>query len=81
MVSITCCVCQLSFAVVEGFQRARKNDHIIFYCPVGHGQNYPDPRSKENKEQESKVIEDLQSKVKELEKMITKRPRLAWWRK
>lgn len=35
-----CCKCGIQFGIQAGFQRERKNDHQMFYCPNGHGQYY-----------------------------------------
>lgn len=81
MVSMTCCHCQLSYAVLESFDRARRNDHATFYCPVGHGQSYKDPKTKEESDQKSVYLANLQARVAELERQIAKRPKLAWWKR
>lgn len=35
-----CCACGVAFAITADFQRRRRNDHAIFYCPSGHRQHY-----------------------------------------
>ena len=36
----TCCNCHVTFGLTEDMQTARRNDHLTFYCPNGHGQHY-----------------------------------------
>jgi len=36
----TCCNCGIVFAMPLDFQRRRRDDHKLFYCPSGHGQHY-----------------------------------------
>ncbi len=35
-----CCSCAISFAMPTDYQRRRRDDHELFYCPVGHPQHY-----------------------------------------
>lgn len=36
----TCCDCGVGFAVPEYFDKMRRNDGKLFYCPNGHSQSY-----------------------------------------
>lgn len=35
-----CYKCGMAFAMTTEFQRRRRNDHKMFYCPSGHPQHY-----------------------------------------
>ena len=35
-----CCDCGIPFAITADFQKRRRDDHGLFYCPAGHGQHY-----------------------------------------
>ena len=37
---ITCCVCDMTFAVSDGFKLRRLKDHKVFFCPNGHAQHF-----------------------------------------
>lgn len=34
------CVCGITFAVPEDFDKRRRNDHASFFCPAGHPHTY-----------------------------------------
>lgn len=34
--TLRCASCHILFAVPDGFEEARRNDHKVFFCPVGH---------------------------------------------
>lgn len=36
----TCCNCSMLFAVLQDFNRLRREDGKTFYCPAGHAQHY-----------------------------------------
>lgn len=44
----TCCACGMLFAMPAVFERARRRDHALFYCPAGHSQFY-DAETEETK--------------------------------
>jgi len=50
-----CCNCGMAFAMAAEFQRARRQDQKLFYCPSGHGQHYV------GKTEEQKLREQLQA--------------------
>lgn len=35
-----CCKCGMMFAMPKDYQRRRRDDHAVFYCPSGHSQHY-----------------------------------------
>lgn len=37
---VTCCNCGMAFGMPQDYQRRRRNDHEMFYCPAGHPQHY-----------------------------------------
>lgn len=53
--------CGISWYHPTGFDQQRRKDHILFYCPNGHGQYY----SEENEE------DKLKKKVIELERKLS----------
>jgi hypothetical protein len=36
----TCCKCGVEYAMPQSLQRARREDHQMFYCPNGHPQYF-----------------------------------------
>lgn len=42
-----CCNCGVAFAMTADFQRRRRNDHKLFYCPSGHQQYYNGPSDRD----------------------------------
>ena len=46
-----CCTCHIMFAVSKEFKAKRRQDHEIFYCPLGHQQFYAELSDKEQLEQ------------------------------
>lgn len=40
LATIECCRCGITFGVPELFERTRRNDHQLFYCPAGHSQYF-----------------------------------------
>lgn len=51
---LNCCHegCGIQFAVPTSWYTNRKNDHIIWYCPNGHGQHFTGLSDKERLEKE-----------------------------
>lgn len=39
----SCCNCGMPFAMTVNFERQRRADRQLFYCPAGHGQHYTGP--------------------------------------
>jgi hypothetical protein len=37
---IECCVCHMDFGMTPEFERARRRDHKMWYCPAGHPQYF-----------------------------------------
>ncbi len=35
-----CCSCGVEFALTEYFEKERRKDHALFYCPNGHSQYF-----------------------------------------
>lgn len=42
LVTEACYHCGVIFAMARPFERERRRDHRVFYCPAGHGQHYTD---------------------------------------
>lgn len=40
LATIECCRCGITFGVPELFERTRRSDHQLFYCPAGHNQYF-----------------------------------------
>lgn len=59
----TCCKCGTTFAMTEELQKARRRDHMLFYCPLGHGQYYS------GKSDEEKLREQLERAQKEIKRV------------
>lgn len=38
---VECAKCHTAFGMTESLDRARRNDHETFYCPLGHSNFYP----------------------------------------
>lgn len=38
---IECANCHMDFGIPEGLFRTRRDDHRMFYCPLGHSNYYP----------------------------------------
>ena len=74
----TCVIkgCGISWWQPKGFDDQRRNDHLSFYCPNGHGQCYtelnPQEKLKERLEEEIKYknycIEEKERFYKKLQK-------------
>ena len=62
MAVITCADCGIIFAITKDRQGRLSECHNSFYCPSGHGQNYP----------ESTEADILKKRIKELEATICK---------
>jgi hypothetical protein len=67
----TCIVqgCGISWYHPSGFDQQRRRDHIIFYCPNGHGQYYT------GKNEEEK----LKQKVVDLERELSMKQGDLFW--
>ena len=64
----TCCNCSMLFAVPEEFNRHRRQDHALFYCPAGHAQHYPagnsdNDRLRKDLERERQVRESAEARA------------------
>src|SRR3990167_9140447 len=40
MVTEACCNCGVLFAMTADFDKERRRDHKLFYCPSGHAQSF-----------------------------------------
>lgn len=66
----TCCSCRMAFAMEVSFQKARRADHKLFYCPAGHGQHYA------GKTEEQKLREELEREQSRLQQAREARDRV-----
>lgn len=46
---VTCCRCLTPFTMAGHLYQTRQQDHLNFYCPIGHGQYFAEGRSEEQK--------------------------------
>lgn len=53
-----CCDCALPFGVTSHFDKLRREDHKLFYCPAGHGQSYAEESDLEKERRKSRVLAD-----------------------
>lgn len=56
LVEVTCCNCYMHFAMDAEFRRHRIEDHMIFYCPVGHSQSYTGEREVDKLKRENQSL-------------------------
>jgi hypothetical protein len=60
---LDCCVCHITFAMIDSFRAARLRDHQTFYCPAGHTQKFTGPSDEER----------ARARVVELERQLASR--------
>ncbi len=61
-----CCNCHAQFAMTEQLNREKRNDHTLFYCPRGHGQQYTAMSDAEKIRREKVEVENrLQARINE----------------
>ena len=57
----SCCNCGMAFAMEVDFQKRRRADHKLFYCPAGHAQHYTGASA------EQKLQRELAQKQRDLD--------------
>lgn len=67
LVTEECCNCHMLFAVPADFERRRRRDHEIFFCPAGHRQHYS------AKSEEEKLRAQLAEKEEEIRRVAMER--------
>lgn len=60
--NVNCVHCGAVFSMSQAFANARREDHVIFYCPSGHKLCWPEKASEKS--------QDLKAKIAELEEKI-----------
>lgn len=55
-----CSQCGLTFAMPESLERELRQNHKIFYCPVGHGMHYP---GESDLERECRHRQEIQNRL------------------
>ncbi|KKL77521.1 hypothetical protein LCGC14_2034020 [marine sediment metagenome] len=50
--AINCCRCGVTFGLDSEYEAERRRDHLIWYCPNGHGQSW----SQDNEEEKAKRL-------------------------
>lgn len=77
---ISCCNCDMTFAITASFETRRREDHQTFYCPAGHSQSYRGKSATERARQRADELErQLASREEDLrvEKAKTAKERAA----
>jgi hypothetical protein len=61
-----CGTCGVMYALGEGFDRARRNDHQTFYCPNGHSKAFSDESEEERLTRERNEARDRAARERSL---------------
>lgn len=82
LVSSICCVCAVPFGVPAEFEKARKSDGKLFYCPSGHPQNYIDTTTRLAKADAALAgktarVAELEKEIGALKMLVPPKPSLA----
>lgn len=72
-----CPDCSILYGVPLGFIKNRRNDHVLFYCPNGHGRYFPQMNDEEKLRKqlteamarETRLKEELVAKEKETKRI------------
>lgn len=56
---IECAFCSIDFGIGADFMRRRLEDHVVFYCPNGHENYYPQESKAERLERERDAARSL----------------------
>jgi hypothetical protein len=64
---IACCDCGVTFAMTSEFERRRRADHRLFYCPAGHEQYFTAKSAEEKaKDRAAELARQLASREDDL---------------
>jgi hypothetical protein len=63
LVTETCCVCGVEFAMPSELQASRKSDLKEFYCPNGHSQTYTESEAQRLTKKLAKAQHRLESEA------------------
>lgn len=66
MITEECCNCGVSFAMTADFQKRKRQDRTIFYCPAGHKQHYTGESEEEKLRRDNQNLKQQQARYADI---------------
>jgi hypothetical protein len=63
LITESCCICGVLFAMTDEVKSSRLQDHRSFYCPNGHAQNYVDKTDREKLREAEAALRQAEAKL------------------
>lgn len=62
---LPCAACKMMFAITDDFEKARRKDHLVFFCPSGHQNWYPSESAEEQLRRENQSLKQQQARLEQ----------------